>query len=212
MIHHARRLPGVTLALALLAAACSPGDSQPPAMNAGVGLPEGHPPIGGIGASGTALTGVVHETMDGGGYTFALLDIGDRDLWVAGPQTTLTVGEVVALPDTTNMGAFNAESLGRTFDVLYFTTAYSRSAAPAVDNLEFQGVIKETMNAAGYTYLQVEADGAAIWLAAPETDLMVGQVIAWSGGMIMRDFRSNTLNRSFETLYFVDGVSVVVHP
>lgn len=212
MIHPARRLPGVTLALALLASACSPGDSQPPAMDAGMGLPEGHPPIGGIGASGTALTGVVQETLDGGGYTFVLLDTGDRNLWVAGPLTPLTVGEVVALPDTMNMGAFTAESLGREFDVLYFTTAYSRGATAAAESLEFQGVIKETMNAAGYTYIQVEAEGQAIWLAAPETDLMVGQVIAWSGGMVMRDFHSNTLNRDFDTLYFIDGVSVVVHP
>ena len=209
MNHRVRRLSGVTLTLGVLAAACSP-DAPPPAE--GTGLPEGHPPIGGIGASGTALTGVVQETMDGGGYTFALLDIGDRDLWVAGPVTPLTVGEVVALPDTVNMGAFTAEALNRNFDVLYFTTAYSRGAPADVDALEFQGVVKEAIKAAGYTYIQVEADGTSIWLAGPETDLMVGQVIAWSGGMVMRDFRSNTLNRTFEELYFVDRVSVVVHP
>lgn len=209
MKHRARRLPGVTLALGLLAAACAPGDPQPAPEQMGAGLPEGHPAIGGIGATGTALTAVVKETMNGGGYTFALMDAGDVEIWVAGPETPLTVGAVVALPDTLNMGSFTAESLGRTFDVLYFTSDFSMGAPADVSAMEFRGAVKETMNSAGYTYLLVEADGSQIWLAAPETTIQVGQTVAWNGGMTMANFHSNSLNRTFEVLYFVEGVSVV---
>ncbi len=216
MKHPARRLHGVLLLAGLLAAACAPGDPQPgtQAQAAGTpmaGLPEGHPPIGGMGASGTAVTGVVKETMDGGGYTFALLDLGDREIWVAGPETKLGLGEALALPDTMNMGQFTAGSLNRTFDVLYFTSDFGTQAPAEVATMEFQGTVKETMNAAGYTYALVEADGVAIWLAGPETVLSIGQSVVWNGGMAMKDFHSNTLDRTFETIYFVEDIKPA-HP
>jgi len=216
MTHPARRLRGVLLLAGLLAAACAPGDPQPgtQAQAAGTpvaGLPEGHPAIGGMGASATAVTGVVKETMDGGGYTFALLDLGDREIWVAGPETELDLGEALALPDTMNMGQFNAGSLNRTFDVLYFTSDFGTQAPAEVASMEFQGTVKETMNAAGYTYALVEADGAAIWLAGPETVLSIGQSVVWNGGMAMKGFHSNTLDRTFETIYFVEDIKPA-HP
>ena len=209
MTHAARRLFGATLLLGLLAAACAPGDPQPAAEEAvSAGLPEGHPPIGAMGATGTALTGVVLETMDGGGYTYARLDTGDRELWVAGPLTPLTVGAAVSLPDTMNMGKFTAESLNRTFDDLYFTGGFSTTELNA-EAMEFEGTVTETVNAAGYTYLQVQAGELSIWLAAPETELKVGQKVAWNGGMKMPQFHSGTLNRTWDEIYFVDGVTVV---
>jgi hypothetical protein len=199
-----------------MAAACAPGDPQPgtgaeAAATPIAGLPEGHPSIGGIGASGTAVTGVVKETMDGGGYTFALLDLGDREIWVAGPETELGLGEALALPDTMNMGQFTAPSIERTFEVLYFTTSFGRQAPPEVAAMEFQGTVKETMNAAGYTYALVEAGGTTIWLAAPETVLAVGETVVWSGGMAMADFHSSSLDRTFETIYFVEDIKPA-HP
>ncbi len=217
MGYRARRRRGVTpftLFTALLAAACAPGDpqpgaDQPVAGRSAAGLPEGHPPIGGIGASGTAVTGMVEETMDGGGYTFALLDLGDREIWVAGPTTELPLGQVVALPDTMNMGEFTAKSLSRTFDMLYFTSKFGMPVPADVQALEFEGAVTETMNSAGYTYLQVQADGSRIWMAAPETPVEVGQTVRWNGGMLMRDFHSNTLDRTFETIYFIESFSVL---
>lgn len=212
MIHPARRLRGVTIIAGLMAAACAPGDPQPGTQEQAIaGLPEGHPAIGGMGASGTAVTGVVKETMDGGGYTFALLDLGDREIWVAGPETKLGPGEALALPDTMNMGEFTASSLERTFDVLYFTSSFGRQAPLEVAASEFQGTVKETMNSAGYTYALVEADGTSIWLAAPETVLEVGEAVVWNGGMAMKDFHSNTLDRTFETIYFVEDIAPA-HP
>ncbi|NJD19347.1 MAG: hypothetical protein FIA95_08725 [Gemmatimonadetes bacterium] len=216
MMHPVRRLRGVLLLASVTAAACSPGDPQPRAQaqaaaTSAAGLPEGHPAIGGMGAPGTAVTGVVKETMDGGGYTFALLDLGDRESWVAGPETKLGVGEARALPDTMNMGQFTASSLDRTFDVLYFTSDFGTQAPPEVASMEFQGTVKETMNAAGYTYALVEADGVAIWLAAPETVLSIGESVVWNGGMAMKDFHSNTLDRTFETIYFVEDIKPA-HP
>ncbi len=209
MIHRASRLRGVTLLASLLVAACAPGDPQPAAEEAGAGLPEDHPAIGAIGAPGTALTGVVKETVDGGGYTFALMDLGDREIWVAGPETVLTLGQAISLPDTMNMGQFEAKSIERTFEVLYFTTGFGSHAPVDVASLEFQGTVKEATNSAGYTYALVAAGDTSIWLAAPETELQVGQNVAWTGGMSMVDFHSSSLDRTFETIYFVEALRVV---
>lgn len=211
MTHPALPFRGATLLLALLAGSCAPGDPQPPRAEreAAAGLPEGHPAIGAIGGPGTALTGVVKETMDGGGYTFALLDLGDREIWVAGPETALKSGDAIALPDTMNMGEFEVKSLQRTFDVLYFTSKFGTREPPEVSAMEFQGLVKETMNSAGYTYALVEADGTTIWLAAPETTVAVGQTVVWNGGMAMKDFHSPSLNRTFETIYFVEALAGV---
>lgn len=204
-----RRPRGTALLLVFLAGGCAPADAPQAVGEAqAAGLPEGHPPIGGIGAVGTALTGVVKETVDGGGYTYALLDIGDRELWVAGPLTALTVGEVVALPDTMNMGVFTAESLGRTFEELYFTGKFSQQVPGEVVAMEFTGTVAEAIHSAGYTYLRVHADGDTIWLAAPEMQVEVGQTVGWNGGMAMQGFRSSSLDRTFETLYFVEAVTV----
>lgn len=202
---------GAALLAVLLTSACAPGDPQPGSQDqATPGLPEGHPPIGALGAAvGTALTGVVMEALEGGGYTFAHLDIGDREVWVAGPVTALTVGEVVALPDTMNMGRFTAESLGRTFDELYFTGKFSQGVPDVVTAMEFTGTVTEAINSAGYSYVRVQAGDDTIWLAAPETEVTVGSTVAWNGGMLMPNFRSSSLNRTFEVLYFVEGVTLV---
>jgi len=195
------------LALAVALAACAPGDA-PDAAQGGMPLPEGHPDISSLGAPGAVLSGVVQETMDGGGYTFALLDTGGREIWAAGPMTPLAVGEQVSLADTMAMVNFTAASVDRTFDVLYFTGAFKTGEAE-VAAAEFQGEVTETMNSGGYTYLKVTAGELSLWLAAPEGEVTVGSTVAWNGGMRMVDFNSRTLNRTFDELYFIDQFVVV---
>jgi len=71
------------------------------------------------------------------------------------------------------------------------------------------GVVTETMNAAGYTYLQVDKGGTTVWLAAPETALKKGDKVEAPAGMPMKDFTSRTLRRTFPMIYFVSQVKVV---
>ena len=207
MRNQARGLRLGALALAVAVAACAPGET-PDAAQADSALPEGHPDISSMGAPGSVLSGVVQETMDGGGYTFALLDTGDREIWAAGPMTSLAVGDRVSLPDTMAMVDFTASSVDRTFDLLYFTGAFQTGPTDVVA-AEFQGEVTETMNSGGYTYLLVAAGDQALWLAAPESEVTVGATVAWNGGMRMVSFNSRTLNRTFDELYFIDQFVVV---
>lgn len=129
--HRRTLLPSLLLVFAV---ACAPGDEQPAAQGSAGPLPEGatlpadHPPIGtapGVAsAPADAPTGLVKETMDSGGYTYALLEIDGDEIWAAGPVTPLAVGDRVALAGTMGMENFTAASLDRTFDRILFVSGF----------------------------------------------------------------------------------------
>jgi hypothetical protein len=78
------------------------------------------------------------------------------------------------------------------------------------------GKVVETMNAGGYTYALVDKDGAKTWVALPMSMIAVGDEITCRPGMIMNNFRSTSLNRSFEQIVFSGGITSTsgdaVHP
>jgi len=68
------------------------------------------------------------------------------------------------------------------------------------------GTVVQSMNSGGYTYALVEQDGQQNWFAMPETEIKVGEEVAFAPGAVMTNFSSRTLNRTFETIYFTSGV------
>ena len=83
--------------------------------------------------------GEVLETMNSGGYTYVKVDTGEGPNWYAGPQTQVAVGETVALPkEAMPMRNFTSNTLGRTFDLVYFVGSIRKTggtpAAPAMQN------------------------------------------------------------------------------
>jgi len=68
------------------------------------------------------------------------------------------------------------------------------------------GEIVETMDAAGYTYVLVDTGDQRIWAAGPQTAVKVGDKVILTDGMPMRDFTSQTLNRTFDVVYFVGSI------
>jgi hypothetical protein len=70
------------------------------------------------------------------------------------------------------------------------------------------GTVLETMNAGGYTYVQVDTGSETIWAASPEFAVQAGDAVIIPEGMPMVNHRSNTLDRTFDLVYFVDGVMV----
>ena len=67
------------------------------------------------------------------------------------------------------------------------------------------GKVLETMDSGGYTYVLLLTDGGEKWVAAPKTVVAVGQKATFAAGMVMRDFKSETLNRTFAELVFSSG-------
>ena len=68
------------------------------------------------------------------------------------------------------------------------------------------GTVVETMNAGGYTYVQVDTGSEKVWAAAPEFQVKVGDQVVVPEGMPMRNYHSNTLNRDFALVYFVGSI------
>ncbi|MHB8578650.1 MAG: hypothetical protein ACYDA4_02175 [Ignavibacteriaceae bacterium] len=67
--------------------------------------------------------------------------------------------------------------------------------------------VLDNMDAAGYTYLQVDENGNQYWIAAPQTPVNKGEIVYYTQGMEMKNFHSNTLNRTFDSIFFVQSIS-----
>ena len=79
--------------------------------------------------------------------------------------------------------------------------------AGGVTMVAVSGKVIETMDGGGYTYALVDKDGAKTWVAMGKTRLAVGNEITCRPGMVMNNFRSTALNRSFKSIVFSSGVA-----
>ena len=72
----------------------------------------------------------------------------------------------------------------------------------------FSGTVAETIDASRYTYIRLDdGSGKEIWVAVPRTDLRVGEKVLFRGGdMMLENFNSKALNRTFEKIIFATGV------
>jgi hypothetical protein len=68
------------------------------------------------------------------------------------------------------------------------------------------GKIKETMDSGGYTYVLLELEGKDAWAAIPTVKVAVGDMIKLQPGMVMHNFTSSTLNRTFDSIIFSGGL------
>ncbi|MEQ9570116.1 MAG: hypothetical protein RLN75_07995, partial [Longimicrobiales bacterium] len=82
------------------------------------------------------------------------------------------------------------------------------ASGPEASAAASTGTVIEVTHAAGYSYLKVDLDGEEMWLAGTEIDVSEGQTVAWTGGALMRNFSSPTLDRTFERILFAEGLRV----
>jgi len=72
-----------------------------------------------------------------------------------------------------------------------------------------QGKVLDVIDTSMYTYLQVATDNGAIWLAASKTSVAKGSTIGFGNGAVMSNFYSKSLNKTFDTIIFLDKVEVL---
>jgi hypothetical protein len=98
----------------------------------------------------------------------------------------------------------NTIALSAVLAALLFTgLAYSD------DGFASNAEVLETVNGGGYTYVQVKTDSGVIWAAGPQAAVKVGDKVNLGDGMLMSDFHSETLDRTFDEIYFVGNITVV---
>ena len=71
------------------------------------------------------------------------------------------------------------------------------------------GVVLETIAVESYTYSRLDMGGNEIWIASTPIQVSVGDVVRFSGEMVMNDFHSKELDRTFSEVLFVSAAEPV---
>jgi|SaaInlStandDraft_2_1057019.scaffolds.fasta_scaffold56179_1 hypothetical protein len=75
--------------------------------------------------------------------------------------------------------------------------------SPPESSLDVSGVVSEMMNSGGYTYVQINTGSKKVWAAVTQTKVEIGSTVGFREGMLMSNFKSETLDRTFDEIYFV---------
>lgn len=67
--------------------------------------------------------------------------------------------------------------------------------------------VKEVIQTSAYTYLEVEENKETFWIAVNKSDYDEGAILYYDEGLQMNDFESKDLERTFETIYFVQDIT-----
>lgn len=66
--------------------------------------------------------------------------------------------------------------------------------------------VREVEQVGNYTYLLVKAKGPEYWVAVPTMAAHPGETYHYQGGMVMEDFYSQELDRTFEKVIFLEAL------
>lgn len=93
--------------------------------------------------------------------------------------------------------------------VLMLSLLLSLFAGTAAHAASLEGKVVSNMLASGYIYLEVDTGKEKVWVAAPETKIKNGDKVQFSGAMVMKNFTSKSLKRTFDKILFVDNAKIV---
>ncbi len=72
--------------------------------------------------------------------------------------------------------------------------------------------VEDRIDASDYSYFQVsEKNGSKYWIAAKRLEAVKGDILYFTKSMEMKNFHSNTLNRTFESVLFVEDITKTPH-
>jgi len=83
------------------------------------------------------------------------------------------------------------------------TTENNTEKTPGVHKV----VVTEVLQAKAYTYLNVDEEGDIYWIAVPKIEALMGDEYFYSEYMEMKAFQSKDLDRTFESILFVQNLS-----
>lgn len=84
------------------------------------------------------------------------------------------------------------------------TPIESNVGAPAAEG----GTVVTTMEAGGYTYVELDDNGNKFWAAGPATAVKVGDKVTLGPGSMMQNFQSKSLDKTFESILFSGAIMV----
>lgn len=69
--------------------------------------------------------------------------------------------------------------------------------------------VVSSISTLSYTYIEVIQDGKSLWLATDVITLKPGERISFNAGIMMTNFYSSDLQRTFAAMTFVEQVAVI---
>ncbi|MBU5614600.1 hypothetical protein [Geomonas azotofigens] len=178
--------------------------------------------------AGDINKGTITEVHQAGRYSYINVDSGKTKTWFAVPTADVKVGQQVEVKPGMPVTNYQAKSLNRTFDNIYFSDELVikevvKPAAPSkklpswhspltptaktTGGVGVSGKILEVINGGEYTYARVDQGETDIWVAVPSADKVEqGQVVKFLPGSLVKNFGSAALNRSFDKVIFSGGV------
>lgn len=67
--------------------------------------------------------------------------------------------------------------------------------------------VNDFVNTANYTYINVKENDKDFWIAVTKMDVKKGETLYFAKSMEMKDFHSTELNKTFDSVLFVDGIA-----
>jgi hypothetical protein len=80
-------------------------------------------------------------------------------------------------------------------------------ASPKLDGTPFQGEVLESINAGSYTYLRLKTKDGEVWAATMLSNLPRGAKVQLHDPMLMTNFESKAMGRTFDEIVFASAVS-----
>lgn len=71
-----------------------------------------------------------------------------------------------------------------------------------------QGKVINAMRGGGYTYMQLEEQGKQFWIASTVINVRRNDIVSWEGASVMTNFKSASLSRNFDEIYFVNAIKI----
>ena len=91
--------------------------------------------------------------------------------------------------------------------LLLFALILLLTASQKLLAAEISGTILETMDAAGYTYINLDTGDKQVWVAIPQSKVSKGDKVSALEGMEIKDFHSNSFDRTFDSIIFSPGLA-----
>jgi len=95
--------------------------------------------------------------------------------------------------------------------LVVFSGCVKKNKVPTAQNLANPAMhevkVDEVIQTSQYTYLKVSDNGTENWIAVNRQEAAVGEVYYYEQALEMKNFKSKELDRTFETIYFVQGMS-----
>jgi len=88
------------------------------------------------------------------------------------------------------------------FALVVAAAGFTAQAAPGAPMPPLKGEVLETQNVEGYTYLRLKTAQGEAWAAVPTTPVKKGAQVTIGNPVVMQNFESKTLKKTFDKIVF----------